>query len=32
MDSKIRKRLQEFFEPYNQKLYDFLGLDFGCED
>ena len=32
MDSKTRKRLQEFFEPYNQKLYDFLGLDFRWED
>ncbi len=29
MDPVIRQRLESYFEPYNQRLYDFLGVDFG---
>ena len=29
MDPAIRRRLEEFFEPHNQRLYDHLGVDFG---
>ncbi len=29
MDTGLRKRLITFFEPYNARLYDFLGVDFG---
>jgi hypothetical protein len=29
MDPATRRRLEEYFEPYNQRLYDFLGTDFG---
>jgi hypothetical protein len=29
MDPTTRRRLQDFFEPHNQRLYDFLGADFG---
>lgn len=29
MDPATRQRLQDFFEPHNQRLYDFLGVDFG---
>jgi hypothetical protein len=29
MDPATRRRLQEYFEPHNQRLYDFLGTDFG---
>jgi hypothetical protein len=29
MDPGLRKRLLAFFEPYNARLYDFLGVDFG---
>lgn len=29
MDPDTRQRLQGFFEPHNQRLYDFLGVDFG---
>lgn len=25
----VRKQLAEFFEPYNQQLYEFMGFDFG---
>jgi hypothetical protein len=28
MDSATRRRLQEYFEPHNQRLYDHLGVDF----
>lgn len=28
MDKHLRQHLHEYFEPYNQKLYDFLGRDF----
>lgn len=29
MDPAIRRRLEEYFEPHNQRLYEFLGVDFG---
>jgi Sulfotransferase domain len=29
MDPAVRRRLTEFFEPHNQRLYDYLGVDFG---
>jgi hypothetical protein len=29
MDPAIRRRLEEYFEPHNQRLYEYLGLDFG---
>ncbi len=29
MDPTTRKRLEEYFEPHNRRLYDFLGVDFG---
>jgi hypothetical protein len=29
MDPAARRRLEEYFEPHNQRLYDFLGTDFG---
>lgn len=29
MDPAIRRRLEDFFEPHNQRLYDHLGVDFG---
>jgi len=25
----VRQRLDEYYEPYNQRLYDYLGVDFG---
>jgi hypothetical protein len=28
MDPSTRKRLTEYFEPYNQRLYDYFGVDF----
>jgi hypothetical protein len=28
MDPATRRRLEEYFEPHNQRLYDFLGVDF----
>ena len=31
MDSVLRKRLVEYFEPHNARLYDFLGIDFGWD-
>ena len=31
MDMALRKRLMAFFEPYNARLYDFLGVDFGWD-
>jgi hypothetical protein len=24
-----RQRLEEYFEPYNRRLYEYLGVDFG---
>jgi hypothetical protein len=29
MSPELRKRLEEFFEPHNQRLYEYLGVDFG---
>jgi Sulfotransferase domain len=29
MDPAIRRRLEEFFEPHNRRLYEYLGMDFG---
>ena len=29
MDPETRRRLEAYFEPYNQRLYDYLGVDFG---
>jgi len=29
MDPATRKRLEEYFEPHNKRLYDFIGTDFG---
>jgi Sulfotransferase domain len=29
MDPSTRQRLEEYFEPYNRRLYDFLGVDLG---
>jgi hypothetical protein len=29
MDPATRRRLEEYFEPHNKRLYDFLGVDFG---
>ena len=29
MDPDIRRRLEEYFEPHNQRLYEYLGVDFG---
>jgi Sulfotransferase domain len=31
MDPALRRRLNEYFEPHNARLYDFLGVDFGWE-
>lgn len=29
MDRETRRRLEEYFEPHNRRLYDYLGVDFG---
>lgn len=29
MDAKTRQCLMDYFEPYNQRLYEYLGVDFG---
>jgi Sulfotransferase domain len=29
IDPTTRRRLEEYFEPHNQRLYEFLGVDFG---
>ena len=29
MDPATRRRLEEYFEPHNKRLYNFLGVDFG---
>jgi len=29
LDPLIRQRLDEHYEPYNQRLYEYLGVDFG---
>jgi len=31
MDINVRNQLSEFFKPYNEKLYQFLGKDFGWD-
>ena len=31
MDPATRKRLLEYFEPYNARLYEFLGINFGWD-
>jgi len=31
MNPETRKKLSEFFKPYNEKLYRFLGTDFGWD-
>lgn len=31
MDSALRRRLTEYFEPHNARLYDMLGVDFAWE-
>ena len=32
LDSKIRKRLSEYFEPHNQELYSLIGENFAWEE
>jgi hypothetical protein len=29
IDPTIRRRLEEYFEPHNRRLYEYLGVDFG---
>jgi hypothetical protein len=29
VDSFVRQRLDEYYQPYNQRLYEYLGVDFG---
>jgi hypothetical protein len=29
MDPSTRRRLEDYFEPYNKRLYEYLGVDFG---
>jgi exonuclease VII large subunit len=29
MDPATRRRLEDYFEPHNQRLYEYLGVDFG---
>jgi hypothetical protein len=31
MEPRVRDRLVEYFRPHNQRLYDFLGRDFGWD-
>jgi len=31
MDAKTRERLTEYFEPYNRRLYEFLGMNLGWD-
>ncbi len=31
LDPILRKKLIEYFKPHNQRLYDYLGVDFGWE-
>ena len=31
MDAATRKRLVEYFEPHNRRLYEYLGRDFGWD-
>ncbi len=32
MDEETRELLREFFKPYNQQLYEYIGQDFGWEE
>lgn len=32
LDSSTRKRLVEYFRPHNQRLYEYLGRDFGWDE
>ena len=32
MDAKTRQDLAEYFKPYNQQLYEYIGHDFGWDD
>jgi hypothetical protein len=32
MDAAIRSRLLNYFEPYNHKLYEYLGINFGWDE
>lgn len=32
MDAKIRKRLLDYFRPFNQRLYELVGVDFGWNE
>lgn len=32
MDDKTRKNLLDFFKPYNQQLYEYLGINFNWEN
>ena len=29
MDPVTRRRLEDYFEPHNQRLYEYLGVDLG---
>jgi hypothetical protein len=29
MNRATRRRLEEYFEPHNRRLYEYVGLDFG---
>ena len=29
VDPFVRQRLDEYYKPYNQRLYEYLGVDFG---
>jgi hypothetical protein len=29
IDPTIRRRLEDYFEPHNRRLYEYLGVDFG---
>lgn len=32
LDLSMRKRLVEYFRPHNQRLYEYLGRDFGWDE
>lgn len=32
MNPKIKKKLEDYFRPYNKRLYNFLGKEFGWDD
>ncbi|MEJ7631717.1 MAG: hypothetical protein WKF28_04370, partial [Rubrobacteraceae bacterium] len=31
MDPAIRRQLADYFEPHNERLYEYLGRDFGWD-